>query len=210
MESESALAKVLKTSTRGLATLALALLSACAAIPLSTMWKIRDFTMDEFFAKNPRELRVAVLTDDRLKRPPGDPKIEFRVEGKSSKPICQAFALVPVDPSAAGEAPLERLPPHRRWYAFALSKEGLDAFFRARRELAGVAKPAQFSLNVSVGDLDYPEDVKSAPFRIDLALDRRDGYFTLVKETTMAFTPVDPNVKKKEEPAPRVDCETTA
>jgi hypothetical protein len=167
-----------------------ALLSACASIPLSTMWKMGDMTPERFFASDPRQMRVAVRTSDDVKRGSGLPQIRIDLDAPSTKPICYAFTLEPIDPRAFGEPPLDALPAHRRWHAFALSRAGIDAFERARREVRiKELKGATFSLEVTMTDtLNWPEAAKSVGFGIDLALTTKDGYFTLIKETDMAVT----------------------
>ena len=157
--------------------LSIALLAGCASIPLSTMWKMRNLTADTFFAKDPRALRVALRTDDRVTA--GNPAIDIRIEGMSKKPICYAFALMPIDSAAPGEAPLEKSSGHRCLFVFALSKQGVDASDRARREVRmGMMEGGSLSLNVSMNEMDFPHNLKSLPIGIDVMLDRKDGYFT--------------------------------
>ncbi len=179
--------------------------SGCASVPLATMWKMRDITVDTFFAKDPRQLRVALRTTDRLKGPPGNPKFVIRADAPS-KSFCYAFTLTPVDPTAAGEPPLDKLPTQRRWYVFALARQGLDAFDRARREVASLkGQEVAMALNVEQS-LDFPDDTGSVPFGIDIAFDRKDGYFPLLKETSMVVQRGEPTATKKTESAPAAAC----
>jgi hypothetical protein len=189
------------------ATIVLAMLSACSSIPLSTMWKMRDMTTERFFADDPRQMRVAVRTTDDVKRGSGLPQIRIDLQAQSTKPICYAFVLEPVDPRAAGEPPLDALPAHRRWYAFALSRAGIEAFERARREVRiKELKGATLSLEVTMSDaLNWPEAATSITFGIDLALTTKDGYFTLIKETDMAVT----SPKNADKKPPGADAKVT-
>jgi len=171
-------------------------MSACVAIPLSTMWKLHDMTAERFLANDPRQLRVAIRVDDAMKRGTASPQMRIDIDAPSTKPICYAFALDPIDPRSMGEPTLETAPPHRRWYAFALSQRGIDAFERARREVRTKdLQEADVAFNVTMNDvLVLPEEGSSFPFRIDVVLERKDGYFTMIKET-------DIKVAKDEKPA---------
>ncbi len=187
--------KRLDTLRRAVAVCIVASSAGCMSVPLSTIWKMHGLTAEQFFAKDPHGLRVAVRTDDVTKRGDGVPRIRIDIDAPSTKPICFAFALDPVSPTAPGESSLDRSAPHRRWYPFALSARGLAAFDRAKREVRTKdLKGAQFRLNVEFDDMLVPaEQAKSMPLRVDVALDRTDGYFTLFKETavTIERTPAD-------------------
>jgi hypothetical protein len=184
---------------------ALALLGGCAAIPLTTMWKMRDMTMERFFAMDPKNLRTAIRVDSREEaRDPPKLRIDVVPQG-ATRPLCYAFSLTPVDPNAPGEPKLETAPPNRRWYTYRLSAAGLDAFERARREVKLKALDqggGTMSLSVSWNWTDPTKTVPvdAIPFRADLAMDGSDGYFTLFKETL--FRPgrgdlkPDPNAAK--------------
>jgi hypothetical protein len=110
------------------------LMTGCAAILLTAMWKMRDMTMEHFFAMDPKNPRAAVRVDarDEAKDPPRL-RLDMKPEG-ATRPLCYAFALAPVDPHAPGEPKLEPAPANRRWFAYRRSGAGLDAFERARRE----------------------------------------------------------------------------
>ena len=190
-------------TTRSFVVIALLAIAGCTSIPLATMWKLRDFTVESFFAKDPAQLRVAVQVDKTMRRGPDSPKIDIRVKAASTKPICYAFALDPVDASAKSELILERPAPDRRWYVFALSPEGIDAFRKAQRELKiKQQEQTEIALNITLAKVLEPAtDGAPFPLRIDLALDRVDGYFTLIRETT-----VDPAKFRPDPAKPKPTC----
>jgi hypothetical protein len=177
-------------------------LTGCASVPFSTMWKLRGMTPERFFAGDPREMRVAIRSDDIVKRGAGQPQIRIDIEAPSTKPICYAFALDAVDARAAGEPPLEAVT-HRRWYAFALSRKGIEVFDRAKREVrVKELKGGQLSFAVTFDDLLIPpDDAKALSLRIDIALDRKDGYVTLIKEFDIPITRTADAAKKPAAPA---------
>ncbi len=166
-----------------IATLGLTLTS-CVAVPLSTMWELSGMTSERFFANDPKQLRVAIRVDEAMKRGSGLPQMRIDIDAPSTRPICYAFALDPIDPRAAGEPRLDAVPPLRRWYAFALSSRGIESFDRARREVRTKdLEDANFSLNVTMDDvITMPKPGATTPLRIDVSLDRNEGYFTLIKE----------------------------
>ena len=159
-------------------------LAGCVAIPLSTTWKLYDMTAERFFENDPKQLRVAIRVNEAMKRGSGSPQMRIDIDAPSTRPICYAFGLDLIDPRAAGEPGLDAAPAHRRWYAFALSPRGIEAFDRARREVRTKdLEDANFALNVKMDDvITMPEPGATTPLRIDVALDRKDGYFTLIKE----------------------------
>ena len=167
--------------------LATAMLAGCAAQPLATAARTRGFNVEEFFTKEPRDVRVALRTDDRARRGPADPALVARVTVGAGDPRCYALALVPIAASAPQELAPEKPPVDRRWHVFGLSNEGIDTFERARREVRP-ARAEGGNLNVTVALNDvivYADDPRGSPLRIDFALDRRDGWFTMLAETTI-------------------------
>ena len=193
---------------RWVALCALSSLAGCTSIPLSTLWKLRDFTVESFFAKDPAQLRVAVLTEKSMKRGPNAPLIDIRVKAASTKRICYAFALDPVDASQKSEVILERPAADRRWYVFALSPAGIDAFRQAQRD-AKIKRQEETEIEVGITMTKVLEtDGTPFPMRIDLVLDRRDGYFTLIKETTVDPSKYKPDPSKKPTPTPTCGTES--
>lgn len=169
------------------------------------MWKLRDFSVELFFAQDPTQLRIAIEVDKTMKRGPNEPMVALRIKGSSTKPIRYAFALDPVDASAPSELTLDQPAAARRWYVFGMSPAGVDAFRKAQRELkARKQEDADIGLNITMKKvLDPAIDGAPFPFRIDLALDRVDGYFTLIKETT-----VEPSKYRADpsKPSPNAAC----
>jgi hypothetical protein len=197
------------TMRRLLLPIAFSFLAGCAAIPLSTMWKMRDMSMERFFAMDPRNLRAAIRigSHEEAREPP---RLRIDIDPKgATRPLCYAFALTPVDPNAPGEPKLERAPADRRWFAYRLTPAGLEAFEHARREVKVKALEqggGSMSISVSWNSADpgrtAPPD--GFPFRADLAMDGTDGYFTLIKETVIKpgdFKP-DPKAPSAADPCP--------
>ena len=161
-------------------------LAACASNPVAVTIgsDSHGLAIEEFFTKDPHDLRLALRTDDRAKRGPVDPSIVVRATVGSRPSTCYAFALVPVDASSPTAVVLEQPPANRRWYVFGLSRDGIETFERARREVqpsrsGGGNLNFQFAID---GAIAYADDPQGSPLRIDFAVDRKAGYFTMSAE----------------------------
>ena len=171
----------------GAAVFAAATLAACASSPGTIGSDSHGLAIEEFFTKDPHDLRLALRSDDRSRRGPIDPSIVLRATVGTRALLCYVLALVPVDPSAPGEAALEKAPGRRRWYVFGLSKDGIATFEQARGEVHG-SPSDQGNLNfefVLDGVIAYADDPQGSPLRVDVAVDRRPGYFTMSAERTI-------------------------
>lgn len=171
---------------RLLLALAAVAASGCTSVPLATMWRLRSFSIDEFFALNPRELRAAVRTDARATFSAVD--IEFKIEPKGGPASTQRIRL---QQAVAADARLERPPANRRWFVFALGDEGVAVFQAVRREVDVSRKVpgGSISIGVSAREAVVPPDLAPAlPLRLDLLLDPKDGWFTMISETRLDTT----------------------
>jgi hypothetical protein len=172
---------------RRLMLLAPALLaSGCLSIPVSTMWKLRGFGVDEFFALDPAQLRGAVRTDTRARYEAVVIDIDIKLQGQP--PARHALELRSLQ---AGDARLEPAPPGRRWYVFALGPQGEAVFHDLRRRLATIKRDGSNEIRIGIGarSAEVPPDLARAlPMRLDLLLDPREGYVTLFKETIVDTT----------------------
>jgi hypothetical protein len=172
---------------RRLMLLAPALLaSGCLSIPVSTMWKMRGFGVDEFFALDPALLRGAVRTDALARYEAVVIDIDVKLQGQA--PVRHALELRSLQ---AGDARLDPAPSGRRWYVFALGAPGEAVFRDLRQHLAAIKRDGSNEIRIGIGarEAEVPPDLARAlPLRLDLLLDPREGYFTLFKETTVDTT----------------------
>jgi hypothetical protein len=172
---------------RRLLLLAPALLaSGCLSIPVSTMWKLRSFGVDEFFALDPNALRGAVRTDARARYEAVVIDIDLKLQGQAA--VRHALELRSLQ---AGDARLAPAPAGRRWYVFALGAQGEAVFRDLRQRLTAARRDGNNEIRIGIGAraAEVPPDLARAlPMRLDLLLDPREGYFTLFKETTVDTT----------------------
>jgi hypothetical protein len=160
--------------------------TACTSVPLSTIWKLRSFSVDDFFALNPNELRAAVRTDARASFSAVD--IEIAAKPKDGVPSSHRIRL---QQAIAADARLEPAPADRRWFVFALGSDGVKVFDSVRRDVAALRKNpgSSLTLGISARESVVPPDIAQAlPMRLDLLLDPKQGWFTMLSETRLDTT----------------------
>lgn len=160
----------------------IALLSGCSSVPLATMWRLRNFGAEQLFALDPTELRAAARVDARARMKDVTIRLEVRpADGSAAREYLIPLEQPMIDPR------LERAPSDRRWFAFALSSQGLAEYQRVKREYGSVPKGSHGTLKIAASDdgTVAPELKRAFPLRVDVLLDPADGYFTLISETKL-------------------------
>ena len=169
-----------------LGTAAALAVSGCTSVPIATMWRMRNFSVDDFFAIDPNDLRAAVRTDARASFTSVD--IVFKVMPKGGEPTQH---LIRLQQDVAADARLEPAPADRRWYVFALGPQGAKVFEAVRKEVAAVRKisGSSVSIGISAQESNVPPDIaKALPLRVDLLLEPKQGWFTMISETRVNTT----------------------
>ena len=169
-----------------LGTLPAFALAGCTSVPLATMWKLRSFSIDEFFALNPNDMRGAVRTDSRASFNAVD--IDFLVTPKGGEPRKHAIRM---QQSVGADARLEPAAADRRWHVFALGREGVKVFDAVRRDVLAARSIPGSSVRIAIGAQEAhvpPEIAKALPLRVDLLLDPKQGWFTMLSETRIDTT----------------------
>lgn len=161
---------------------AAAALAGCASVPLPTLWRLRSFGPEQLFALDPTQLRAAARVDARARMK--NVTITLDVDPADGAP--RRTYRIPLE-QPTSDPRLERAPPDRRWYAFALSPQGIAEYQRIKDEYAAVAKGSRGTLKIAAADDGtVPPELKRAfPLRLDVLLDPAEGYFTLISETRL-------------------------
>jgi hypothetical protein len=82
-------------------------------------------------------------------------------------------------------------PAGRRWEIFALTAEGQRDFLRMREAAVGLPSGSSLALTLSAREGTVPPDLaRRFPLRLDLMLDTREGWFTVLKDTEVDLTPM--------------------
>gem|GEM_PF-1226827 len=155
-----------------LCVLVLVLLASCASIPLSTMWRMRDFTASDLAGVQPRDVRLAGRMDPA----------PLRIDAARSELV---LTLTPRDERARDERYVfglretkvydprllaERNAP--RWQVFELDDKGLAAWNALRPKVADAEQRYRaMSFNFSFRNLgDFPQGIDEVVLSATLQL----------------------------------------
>lgn len=165
-----------------LAAAAAGLLAGCLSIPVSTIWKLRNFGPEQLFALDPTELRAALLVDPRVTMKGG--RIDIAIEPPGGAPK-RGYAILLQQPQR-DDPRLPRAPAGRTWQVFALSPASVAEFAKLKQEFKAIPKGTTVSVSVGFDEREVPPELRrDFPVRLDLLLDPADGYFTMIKDTTI-------------------------
>jgi hypothetical protein len=156
-------------------------IAGCLSIPVSTMWKLARFDRAALLAIDPRELRAAALIDQRATMK--DVTMKVTLAPKDGKPVeYQVLLTEPVN----RDARLPAAPKGRRWEIFALTPAGQRDFLRMREDALKLPAGSSLTLALSAREGNVPAQLaRSFPLRLDLVLDAKEGWFTVLKDTEL-------------------------
>jgi hypothetical protein len=157
-------------------------LAGCTSVPVATMWRLRNFGAEQLFALDPAHLRAAARVDARATMK----NVTISLEVRPADGAPPRSYLIPLE-QPVDDLRLERAPADRRWFAFALSPQGLAEYQRIKREYASIPKGSHGTVKIAASDDGtVPAELKRAfPLRVDVLLDPAEGYFTLIGETRL-------------------------
>ena len=163
----------------------LALTAGCTSVPVSTMWRLRNFGADQLFALDATQLRAAARVDARVTMK----SVTLQLDVEPSDGSARRSYVIPLE-QPTHEARLERAPANRRWFAFALSPQGIAEYQRVKRDYASLPKGSRGTLRIAAADDgSVPDELKKAfPLRVDVLIDPAEGYLTLISETRLDLT----------------------
>lgn len=153
--------------------------AGCTSIPVRTLWRLRNFGPEQLFALDPAHLRAAARVDSRATMK----NVTIRIDIEPPDALARRSYTLPLE-QPVRDPRLDPAPADRRWYAFALSSDGLAEYQRIKREYASVARGSRGTVTVSASDdgTIAPELRRRFPLRVDILLDPTEGYFTLISE----------------------------
>ncbi len=165
------------------------LLAACTSIPVSTIWRMRSFNVEDFLALDAAALRAAVQSDPRVKF--SRVEIDIMVQPKEGT---EERHVIRLDAQQRDDPRLQRPASNRRWTVFALDSGGVVTFERVRQSVARVSKQGgRMTTKVTPKETDVPPELATRlPLRLDLLLDPKEGWFTLVRESEVDITSREP------------------
>lgn len=180
---------------------------------MGTMWKMYRLGPDGIIQASPEDVRAAVLSGNEL--------LDLSIFDKSqitfvlTRPgtVDHTYAF---DLTDATVQELDRLAvpmPHQRWRVYAISPIQFTKFSEMQEEI-GIwyrednLKSSSIEIKVDFGFDDFDPDVfdrliaegdtsqaskREFPFRLDVQIDREDGYLTLIKDRHLVFSTNDLN-----------------
>lgn len=169
---------------RGWLALAVLAVAGCLSVPVSTIWKLARFDRAALLAIDPGDLRAAALIDQRATMK--EVTMKVTLAPKDGQPVeYQVLLTEPVN----RDARLPAAPKGRRWEVFALTPDGQRDFLRIREDALKLPAGSSLTLGLSAREgIVPPELTRSFPLRLDLLLDAKEGWFTVLKDTELDLT----------------------
>lgn len=181
------------------------MLTACASVPMGTMWKMKRLGPEGIIQTSPEGVRAAVLSEaeflDRASFKNGE--LSFTLIRPDNTEHSYNFELV--DTTDRELRRLDPAPPDQRWRVYAVNPAQYPQYNAMQRAMNAwyqedELKGSTLRLNVDFGLADTDQDEskqpwsergvasqeeRTIPFRVDLQLDPAEGYFTLINDRDM-------------------------
>ena len=131
-----------------LLTLAAALLTGCASVPLGTMWKMRNFSPRDFVGLDPAGLRAAVSVPDEWRLQPAGHvlDLDMKIEGGTGM---QARVPLEAELTLRDSQDFEAID-GAHWHLLKVAPEGIDEMRRFQAFVAGIPEGSHGSFALSV------------------------------------------------------------
>lgn len=173
--------------------ISVAALSACAGIPLSTMWHFRNFGPQNLVQTDPAQVRSALRTWSDLDLNGGAPQLHMTLQFEGEQARDFEMPMSRITGTAAAAARLPNPGTGREWYIFKLSPAGVAEFqkmqhaFESHMDASGkLEKHADLTIKFNTDRMQPSstakqrmQDTKKIPVEIRLELSPKDGYYTL-------------------------------
>lgn len=171
----------------GSSEFALAAVGLCLAhrrlmFNLPLLWKLRKLWHQGVTDLDPRAMRLALCLDARVRVGGACVDVALTPPAEGAKPIAVSLPLAAV---RGGDT----LPPADdglAWRVHALSADGVKAFRKLARALAGMPKGTRVELRATATQSKSPAALRPGfPLRVDLMLNPADGWLTLVPQRSI-------------------------
>lgn len=162
------------------------LLSACASIPLGTLWKLRGFDENTLVQLEPSDLRTALSLAPAVDVLPESVKLSLELTRDDAEPERHAFGLEP----ATGPGPVDRDHRYSLWQLDAAGRQALASVQRSLRAAQAsdtkAYSGATFSVNFRPDFQGDPPDALQVT--VQLLLAPEDGWLLLLDEAKLPIT----------------------
>lgn len=170
-------------------------LAGCASIPLGTMWRMMNFTPQDFVALDPAELEVAIKLPDALAL--DDELMTFDVElyrgeGEAAELLLRETAqLESVEKGRRTITPLRPADVGRHWHVLRLPAGSHAAFRNFQHEFDRLWQlednTGSFRINVSPKFVNHDSLTGAHEITVALRFAETEGWFDLVRDATFDF-----------------------
>ncbi|MGK7294451.1 MAG: hypothetical protein ACNS61_01330 [Candidatus Wenzhouxiangella sp. M2_3B_020] len=186
--------------------------AGCGSIPLGTMWKMARMGPEALFEADPEQVRVAVMSESWALDAENFDWGALSFELDLAEAADREYSFILHDVSSREALRLDDPPAAQRWRVYRVRPEDLERFQRMQRELPEVLQSVNgegnsFSIAVSFLGKRDPEEwlakdwvpstdgfdplederlsQREIRYRVDLQLTEDDGFFPLIRESTI-------------------------
>ncbi|MFZ5841911.1 MAG: hypothetical protein ACOY3E_03340 [Pseudomonadota bacterium] len=172
----------------GAVLILLALFSACTSIPLSTMWKMRNFDEQQFAELNGEEIRVRVRLPAPSKLNVAETSLESTLETEQGRHSTQlTLEQESLRSYSVSEGLLFKEDVTYSEYVLRLSAGSLQRFATLQRLTPTRSQTQKSAFKITTDFTNLPEGLDSLQFSVDLQLKRDEGYFALLDKASISF-----------------------
>lgn len=153
------------------------LLSACASMPISSMWKLRNV---DILTTNPQEIRIAIITNSLVQLADGSTSMAISFSSPSQEHNF-SYRLKPIIKQNASSPELNsKIGRHEALTIFYLSQEDANSLKLAQSRILAIRDQniegdGSLSINIETGCFKQPPP-KSLFANIFTQFDRKQGY----------------------------------
>lgn len=161
------------------------MLGGCLSVPVSTMWKMRNFSATDFQQLAPADLHAAILTESDALFVPDKVTLDLSLDVEGGSTTTYQPRMKSLSPPVAYWPGLKPAPDGWHWIVMALSDAGVGELQRFQKDMAGQPKgtSSTIMIRVTTGDADVKQPEKDYHFESWLRLRPEDGYLQLLKRT---------------------------
>ena len=176
-------------------------LGSCSAVPLRTMWRLRNFSVQDVTSIDPNELRARIILPIDMTLKPDSSHIVIGLTDDKGHSDSYKFPLETIERKEITQGLFRKK--HVVMSTFRLSPQAVSDFVRFQKDLQiKELKHGRASVHVSSA-FDRSESIKEGetpkPFELSilLKLKAEEDYFTLIDKAKVV-----PNIKSEEEDTP--------
>ena len=172
------------------------ILAGCSSVPLSTMWRMKDFTIQDVAEIDPNELRARIISPNFVPKQEGSRLDIGFLDNDGDDEYAFPLEIIERKEETKGIFKKRVI----RTTTFKLTPEAVDAFVRFRKvALANKEKHRKVQLNVSSAfePIKTKEESKVLEFSILLKLREEEDYLTLIDKARIDLNKI---ISEQEKP----------